>query len=149
MGMGILGIELFQETTQTTVSQGQSLALNEYQLTFQSISLFDTTDGRNVARAVLQVTQDGQVVGEIYPRQDYYYASEQQVTVPGVLSSLKDDLYVLLMEWQVASQPVATFKVYYNPLVNWLWIGSIVFMTGAIVAAWPVRNHTGTKGRTR
>ncbi len=149
MGIGILGIELFQETTQTTVSQGQSVTLNEYQLTFQSVSVFDTTDGRNVARAALQVAQDGQVVGEIYPRQDYYYASEQQVTVPGVLSSLKDDLYVLLMEWQVESQPTATFKVYYNPLVNWLWIGSIVFMVGAIVAAWPVRNLTATKGRTR
>ena len=149
MGVGILGIELFQKETQNTISLGETMALDEYQVTFQSISVFDTDDGRNVARAVLQVAEDGQVVAELYPRQDYYYDSQQQVTVPGVLSSLKNDLYVLLVEWQVVSRQQATFKIYLNPLINWLWIGSLVFMLGAIMAAWPARMMPGSQGRSK
>jgi len=31
----------------------------------------------------------------------------------------------------------ATFKIYVNPLVNWLWLGSLLFMIGIVIAAWP------------
>jgi cytochrome c-type biogenesis protein CcmF len=31
----------------------------------------------------------------------------------------------------------ATFKAYVNPLINWLWIGGLVFIIGTAVAAWP------------
>lgn len=149
MGLGILGMELFQEETQKTVSQGETMVLDDYQVTFQSLSVFDTDDGRNVARAVVQVSEKGQVMAELYPRQDYYYDSQQQVTIPGVLSSLKDDLYVLLVEWQAVSGLQATFKIYHNPLVNWLWIGSAVFILGAIVAAWPARTASASQGRLK
>jgi cytochrome c-type biogenesis protein CcmF len=50
---------------------------------------------------------------------------------------LRDDLYVLLVDWQPVSSNGATFKIYVNPLVNWLWIGSLLFFIGVIIAAWP------------
>ena len=31
----------------------------------------------------------------------------------------------------------ATFKIFVNPLVNWLWLGSFLFLAGVIIAAWP------------
>jgi len=31
----------------------------------------------------------------------------------------------------------ATFKVFLNPLINWLWIGSGVLVFGTLVALWP------------
>jgi cytochrome c-type biogenesis protein CcmF len=34
----------------------------------------------------------------------------------------------------------ATFKIFVNPLVNWLWIGSLLFLVGIIFAAWPDRD---------
>jgi len=30
----------------------------------------------------------------------------------------------------------ATFKIYQNPLVNWLWIGIFVFVVGMLLAIW-------------
>ena len=137
MGLGILGIELFQVETQGTIGQGETIEINEYQLTYKSLAVFDADDGRNVARAVLDVEKDGQPLGELYPRRDYYYDSQQAITIPGVRSSLQDDLYVLLVDWQPVTSQSATFKVYHNPLVSWLWIGSLVFILGILVAAWP------------
>ncbi len=137
MALGIIGIELFQAETQGTIARGQTISLDQYTLTFRDLTVFDTADGRNVARAVVGVKKADEILGEIYPRRDYYYESQQPVTVPGVLGSMEEDIYVILVDWQPISSQGATFKIYHNPLVNWLWVGGLVFMLGTLVAAWP------------
>jgi cytochrome c-type biogenesis protein CcmF len=59
------------------------------------------------------------------------------MTIAGVHSTLNGDLYVVLVNWEDVSASQAPFKIYYNPLINWLWIGSLVFILGYAVAAWP------------
>jgi cytochrome c-type biogenesis protein CcmF len=140
MSLGIIGIEMFQTETQGTIPQGGQITLGNYILTYDSLADFNTNDGRNVSRAVVSVYKDGGYVGELYPRRDYYFDSQQPVTIPGVRSTLEDDFYVLLVDWQPISTRNATFKVYHNPLVNWLWIGAIVFVIGTLVSAWSGRS---------
>jgi len=140
MAIGIIGIELFQTETQGTIGQGEQMNLGRYSIKFDSLSVFDTADGRNVARAVVGVYKDNQYIGELHPRRDYYYESQQPMTIPGVRSTWEDDFYVLLVDWQPVSTAGATFKVYHNPLVNWLWLGGLVFILGTLVAAWPDRD---------
>jgi cytochrome c-type biogenesis protein CcmF len=137
MAIGVIGIELFQTETQGTIPQGGQMTLGNYMFTFDSLSNFDTPDGRNVARAVISVFKDGEFVGELYPRRDFYYESQQPMTIPGVRSTMEDDFYVLLVDWQPISTAGATFKVYHNPLVNWLWLGGFIILIGSIIAAWP------------
>ena len=79
----------------------------------------------------------GSYLGELHPRIDYYADAEQNSTIPGERATLKDDLYVLLVDWQPASASGATFKVFVNPLINWMWIGSLLFLLGILIAAWP------------
>jgi cytochrome c-type biogenesis protein CcmF len=141
MAIGILGIEVFQTETQGTIPQGSSLALAGYTVEFDSVAQFDSAGGRNVTRAVVSVYKGDQYLGDLYPRRDYYYDSQQPMTIPGMRSTLADDLYVILVDWQPISAIGATFKVYHNPLVNWLWIGSLVFVFGTLVAAWPEKEQ--------
>jgi cytochrome c-type biogenesis protein CcmF len=89
---------------------------------------------------VVSVTKNGQPMGQLYPRRDFYLESQQPMTIPGLSSTPEDDLYVVLVDWQPISSQGATFKVYHNPLVFWLWIGGIVFIMGTLVAAWPDRD---------
>jgi cytochrome c-type biogenesis protein CcmF len=137
MAIGVIGIELFQTETQGQLSQGEQLSVGNYTLTYDSLTNFDTADGRNVTRAVVSVYQDGTYLSELHPRRDYYYESQQSMTIPGVRSSWQDDFYVLLVDWQSISSQGATFKIYLNPLVNWLWFGGFIFIFGMLVAAWP------------
>ncbi|MGW8224551.1 MAG: heme lyase CcmF/NrfE family subunit [Anaerolineales bacterium] len=137
MAIGIIGIEVFQTETQGTIARGEQLSLGNYTVSFDSLAVFDTADGRNVARAVVSVERDGKYLGELYPRRDYYYESQQPMTIPGVRSTWEDDFYILLVDWQPISSAGATFKIYHNPLVNWLWLGGFVFIFGTLVAAWP------------
>ncbi len=141
MAIGILGIELFQVETQGTVAVGQSLKLGGYTVEYKEIASWDDMPkGVNYTRAVVNVyDKNGNFLGELHPRKDFYFDTQQNMTIPGLRSTLKDDLYVLLVDWQPISANGATFKIYVNPLVNWLWIGSIVFFFGILIAAWPER----------
>jgi cytochrome c-type biogenesis protein CcmF len=149
MAIGIIGIELFQAETQGPLSQGGQLSIGNYSLTYDSLANFDTADGRNVTRAVVSVYRNGEYLGELHPRRDYYYESQQSMTIPGVRSSWEDDFYVLLVDWQSISSQGATFKIYLNPLVNWLWLGGMIFILGLFVAAWPDREPEPTQVVTR
>ncbi|RPI82039.1 MAG: heme lyase CcmF/NrfE family subunit [Chloroflexi bacterium] len=149
MAIGIIGIEMFQTQTQGTIAQGQSLTLDEYTLEYRDLKAFDYKDGRNIARAEVGVFKDGEYIGELYPRRDYYYESQQPMTIPGVRSTMEDDFYVLLISWEPISTQGATFKIYRNPLVNWLWLGGLVFILGTMVAAWPDRDPERVAVRRR
>ena len=100
-----------------------------------------------MARAVVSVSKNGQLLGELYPRRDYYYEAQQPMTIPGVRSTMEDDLYVILVDWQPISSQGATFKIFHNPLVNWLWLGGFVFIFGTMIAAWPDRDPEMAKAR--
>jgi cytochrome c-type biogenesis protein CcmF len=145
MALGIIGINMFQTSTQGTIAQGQSLTLGNYTITYTDFAQWDTNDGRNIARAVLDVSKNGQPLGQIYPRRDYFYESQQPMTIPGLRSTMEDDLYVVLVDWQDISSQGATFKIFHNPLVSWLWTGAIVFILGTLVAAWPDRERQAAR----
>jgi cytochrome c-type biogenesis protein CcmF len=150
MAIGILGITFFQTETQATVAVNDSIGLGEYRVQYESIAQFRGPDSRQVTRAVLGVyDQQGTYLGEVHPRIDFYADAEQNMTIPGQRSTLEDDLYVLLIDWQPASAAGATFKIYVNPLVNWLWIGSLVFLVGILIAAWPRAEAQSAHARQR
>jgi cytochrome c-type biogenesis protein CcmF len=140
---------MFQAETQGTIAQGQSLKIDGYTVTYKDLAVFDTNDNRNVARAVVTIERDGQFLTELHPRRDYFYESQQPMTIPGVRSTMVDDLYVILVDWQPILASGATFKVYHNPLVNWLWLGSIMLILGSVVAAWPDKDPEYVPARVR
>jgi cytochrome c-type biogenesis protein CcmF len=147
MALGVIGIEMFQTETQGTIPQGGQLNVAGYTLTYKQLDEFDLPDGRGVARAVLSVSKNGQFIQNLYPRRDFYYESQQPMTIPGIRSTPQDDLYVLLVDWEPISAMGATFKVYVNPLVYWLWIGGFVFILGTSVASWPDRDPELAKAK--
>jgi len=139
IALGILGIELFQTETQGTVAQGEQINLAGYTIVYDSLTTFDTFDGRNIARAVIQVYKNGQFIDELYPRRDFYYDFQQPMTIPGLNSTWTDDLYVILVDWMPISREGATFKIFHNPLVTWLWMGGFLLIIGTIIAFYPTK----------
>ncbi len=148
MAIGILGIELFQKETQGTVAAGESLNVGDYTVEYRELASWDVpSDDVNYTRAVVDIYENGIYLGQLYPRIDYFYDAEQTMTIPGQRSTFRDDLYILLVDWQPVSNAGATFKIYVNPLVNWLWIGSLLFLFGIIFAAWPEKETEKEKVR--
>ena len=140
MAIGILGMEAFQIETQGTLAQGESMKIAEYKIVFDNVASWDNNAQEvNYTRATVKIYKGDQYIGDLHPRKDMYF-SGQPMSIPGQRSTLRDDLYVLLVDWQPISSTAATFKIFVNPLVNWLWIGSLLFLIGVIFAAWPERD---------
>ena len=141
MAIGILGIEVFQSSTQGSLAQGEELNISGYTVKYRELASWDDKGkGVNFTRATMDIYQNGIYVGKLNPRIDYYFDSQQNMTIPGNRSTLRDDLYIILVDWQPTTAMGATFKIFVNPLVNWLWIGSLLFLAGIIFAAWPDRD---------
>jgi cytochrome c-type biogenesis protein CcmF len=140
MAIGILGIEVYQTQTQRNMAIGDEVQLAGYTIRYDSFAQFPYADGRLVTRTVLSVLRDGKNLGQIYPRDDTY-ASGQSVTIPGLRSTLVDDVYAVLVNWENVSPSQTPFRFYHNPLINWLWIGAFIFVLGYVVAAWPQREE--------
>ena len=52
-------------------------------------------------------------------------------------STLREDLYVIL--GAADDEQNATFQVYVNPMVSWLWLGGVILVlgTGLAIMPWP------------
>jgi cytochrome c-type biogenesis protein CcmF len=138
MAFGVVGSNFYQVETQATLKPGESLTVGHFTMRFDSLAEFPTDDLRQVARAVVTVSDaQGNLLGQLYPRHDLFVDSGQPMTIPGVRSTLGEDFYVILVGWEPIATDGATFKVYVNPLINLVWWGGIVFIFGTLIAAWP------------
>ena len=142
MSIGIIGIEGMQQETQVTLALGEQVEMRGYTLRFDGIEDYDADDGIFITEAVLALTQDGKPVGALYPQRDVYLAMGMTITQPGLKSNLAGDLYAVLIDWRPITQDEATFRIFYNPLVSWLWVGTGVLTIGAVVALLPGSDRT-------
>lgn len=137
MAIGIIGIESFQIFAEKNVDRAAKVEFGGYTILNNGVQFTETQDGRTIALADLTISRGSQAVGRLYPHLDYYPTMDQTVTIPAVFSNLKEDLYIVLAG--ADQNQAATLKIYHNPLVNWLWIGSLVVMAGAVIALLPAR----------
>ena len=141
MALGVIGTNFFQVETQHNLAVGESFTITsaftgQYTLTYDGLNSLPAPDDVSRIGATLTISRDGQKIGVLYPTYDLFIPQEQPMTLPAMRHSLVEDLYVIVAGWE-DDGATASFKAYVNPLVNWLWIGGLVFVLGTLVAAWP------------
>jgi cytochrome c-type biogenesis protein CcmF len=137
MAIGILASQVFQTQTQRALSAGQTITFGDTVLEYESLERFGAADGRIVTRASAILYRNGREAARLSPAIDSYPSGES-VTIPGTYTTwCGDDFYVLLVAWEQTSLSSVTFRIYYNPLVNWIWAGGFIFILGTTIAVWP------------
>jgi cytochrome c-type biogenesis protein CcmF len=149
MAFGIISTELYQQETQLRLIRGESVALGAYSMTFNGVERFPGEDDLVITEANVDVFKDGQLVTTLTPRTELYTRSGQPMTIPDARSTIGEDFYVLLVNWEGTSNDAATFRIFLNPLINWVWAGAFVFVIGTLVAAWPDRADEKLSAPTR
>ncbi len=135
MFIGIAMSSVYQVEQQFTVKKGESFTIDRYTLRYDSIK---EAEDSHVARLIAQLTvldEDGNEISHLSPEKRFYKKPEQPSTEVAYRSTLRDDLYVIL--GSADKNDTATFQVYVNPLIAWLWIGGIVLVLGTLVAVYP------------
>ncbi|MCS7072494.1 MAG: cytochrome c biogenesis protein CcsA, partial [Anaerolinea sp.] len=140
IGIGVIGSTLFQVETQRTLAVGESLTLNGYELRYDRLLARQVAeDGRIMDIAEMTLLRDGREIAHLRPRRDFFPQTEgmNSMTIAGAHSTIENDFYVLLVNWEPIDSNAATFKVYINPLVNLVWWGGIVLIVGTLLAGYP------------
>ncbi len=57
-----------------------------------------------------------------------------------IYSTMKQDIYSIFNSVDIENG-VAYLKIMINPLVNWVWFGSFIFVLGTLVALWPPKKE--------
>jgi len=113
---------------------GDKMPLRSYEVEFVQL----TTEYENpeylTIEAELVLWKDGKVVDKLFPGQHLYEDRGQYVSIPGKQSTLRGDFYTLLLDYN-SMMGYVTIQASDNPLVNFMWIGALLMVLGAILAA--------------
>jgi cytochrome c-type biogenesis protein CcmF len=139
MAVGIIGVELFQQETQIRLQSGESVTLGRYEMVFNEVTRFPGPDDLMITEANVDVLVNGRHVTTLTPRTELYTRTGQPMTIPDARSTIAEDFYVLLINWEPTTANAATFRIFLNPLINWVWAGGFIFVFGTLIAAWPTK----------
>jgi cytochrome c-type biogenesis protein CcmF len=135
IAIAIIGSSFYQLEHQVTLRPGQAADIGRYRLTFTGLQEVRDPGVRSV-RAPLPVEESGRLVDAITPEKRFHRNFERQPsTVVAIRTTAIEDLYVVLVGWEPDGS--ASFLLFVNPLVVWLWAGGAVALLGAFIAIWP------------
>jgi cytochrome c-type biogenesis protein CcmF len=136
IAIGVIGANLHQKEQAVTLAKGESTTIGGYTLVYTNFREYRTSDS-TIDEAEMDVIKGGKKIAVARPKRQTIDNQESQPTSRiAIRSTPKEDLYVLLAAWD---DTVATFTIFVNPLVMWLWIGGGVFLLGTVIAIWPDR----------
>jgi cytochrome c-type biogenesis protein CcmF len=134
--IGAAGIGGFGTTSEAKLAPGKSIRAGDYELTYLRSG---ERRGANAveARAQFAVARGGDDLGTVSAGKNRYLA-EQQVSNEVAIRSdwlRAEDLFVIVNQFNADGS--VSVKTLVNPLVNFIWLGGLLFVLGSIVAMWP------------
>ena len=72
------------------------------------------------------------IITKLKPENRFYPITKNFTTEASIHTNLSRDLYIVLGEGNLSDGWVV--RIYYNPLVIWIWIGSLVIFLGGIIS---------------
>ncbi|NOY57682.1 MAG: heme lyase CcmF/NrfE family subunit [Calditrichaeota bacterium] len=131
--VGITGSTVFQKEKVATLHPGESMALGSFTLHYDDLTSKQGPDYQSVI-AQIHVEKDGRQIAILNPEKRFF-ENRQPTTEVDIFKTLKQDIYVILGGYEKDKQ--ATFKVFINPLVGWLWYGGMTMVLGGLLAIGP------------
>ncbi|HSN74724.1 MAG TPA: heme lyase CcmF/NrfE family subunit, partial [Anaerolineae bacterium] len=141
--IAIVGVNVYQSEGQANLAQGETMQVENYVLTFTGLTQ-SAAPSYDAVEATLQVARNDRPAGIVTPAMHFYRTvagRDQPTNEIAIRMGLAEDLYVVLAGWEGTGQ-TASFKVYVNPMMSWMWIGGVVMLLGTLAAVWPHQKET-------
>jgi cytochrome c-type biogenesis protein CcmF len=135
----------------TLSKPGETFEMRGY--TFRYLELSSTDDDyKHAVTGKMELLRGGERLAEMEPaRWKYKKYPNEPTTEVDIHSHLEEDVYLILTGFDPDTK-VANFRVYINPLVNWVWLGFAILALGTALCLIPqhwVDRMTLKRARTR
>ena len=96
-------------------------------------------------RATFTVVKDGKVLTQMSPEKRQFMAPPRPATNAAIHSSVTGDIYAVLGE--PAGDGGWVTRLYFNPLVPWMWGGALMLVLGGVISLSDRRHRVGAPAR--
>jgi cytochrome c-type biogenesis protein CcmF len=124
-----------------TMNPGESVVVGGYEYTFEGAR---TGQGPNytIVFGKFTVRKNGEVFTTMEAEKRNYPVTRMPTTEAAIQTTLMGDLYVVIGDPDGNEGGYVT-RIYYNPMVVWMWIGAIVMMFGGALSLTDLRHRVG------
>jgi cytochrome c-type biogenesis protein CcmF len=143
---GMTGTALWTVERIQAMKPGDSVALSGYQVRLDSVA---PVAGPNydADRATFTVMRDGKTAAVLTPERRTYRPQGQQTYNIGIRTDLVSDIYGVIGDADPGQPGSYVTRLYYHPLVPWIWIGAVVMVLGGLVSLSDRRLRVGAPAR--
>ncbi|UWP93914.1 heme lyase CcmF/NrfE family subunit (plasmid) [Aliiroseovarius crassostreae] len=129
---GFIGSSAWKSEEVVFVSPGSNILIAGFDVTFEGVQRHR---GPNyfADRGTLVVRRNGQIVTTLYPERRTYPVAQSTTTESAIRSNLAGDLYASIAapaSENAEESGAWTLRILYEPLVNFIWIGSFMLVLG-------------------
>lgn len=147
--LGFIGSSAWKSEEIVFVTPGTEIQIAGFDVRFEGA---EGVAGPNYVanRGTLTVSRDGEYVTTLYPERRNYPVAQYNTTESSIRSTLAGDLYASLAEpadAQAEAQGAWTLRILYEPLVNFIWLGSALMVLGGLVSLSDRRFRIGAPRR--
>ncbi len=134
MLVGIAGSGAFATQSAAILRPGERFQAGRYTLEFAGLSSAEQP-GIDITEATVRVWTGLRWLGTYHPQRLFYRTQEQPMHHVAIRSSPREDLYIILADWQTDGR--TEIRVLIHPLVSWLWAGGAIIALGVLLAVLP------------
>ncbi len=148
---GFVGSSAWKSEEIVFVTPGTEISIAGFEVRFEGA---ERVTGPNYVanRGTLIVERNGNYVTTLYPERRNYPVAQYSTTESSIRSTLAGDLYASLAEpvdAQAAEQGAWTLRILYEPLVNFIWIGTALMVLGGGLSLSDRRLRVGAPKRVQ
>ncbi len=148
VALGIIGNQFYQSEGQANLKVGESITVANYTLVYRGLTMERGPNYTNYV-ATMDLMRGGRSYGQVTPEEIIYDKNQDQpMSHVGLRPGPIEDVYTVLAGFD-AGGTTASFKVFINPLMSWMWAGGLVIMLGFCLAIWPRRAVQTVEVRAR
>ena len=134
--LGITGSSVWQKEKITRMQINNKIEIQKYVITFEKINEIVGSNYIALKGVFLVRDNEGKKITRLKPESRFYPTTNTYTTEASINTNLLRDLYIVLGEGNLKNGWVV--RIYYNPLVAWIWIGAFTVFIGGLVSV--IRN---------
>jgi len=130
--LGITGSSVWQKEKITKMKINDETKIAEYNIVFNKINEIRGPNYVALQGVFFVYDNKKNIVTKLKPENRFYPIENNFTTEASIHTNLFRDLYIVLGEGN--SNDGWVIRIYYNPLVIWIWIGALVIFLGGITS---------------
>ena len=130
--LGITGSSAWQEEKILRMKISNEIKIKKYNIVFKEINEIKGPNYIAIQGNFLVYDSKKNIVTKLKPENRFYPITNGFTTEASIHTNLVRDLYIVLGDGNLNDGWVV--RIYYNPLVIWIWIGAISIFLGGIVS---------------